>query len=32
MRRWLQKPKVLRVFNAIMALALLGSLVPMLRA
>jgi threonine/homoserine/homoserine lactone efflux protein len=32
MRRWLQEPKVLRVFNAIMALALLASLVPMLQA
>ena len=32
MRRWLQKPKVLRIFNAIMALALLASLVPILQA
>jgi threonine/homoserine/homoserine lactone efflux protein len=32
MRRWLHEPKVLRIFNAIMALALLASLVPMLRA
>ena len=32
MRRWLQKPKVLRIFNAIMALGLLASLVPILQA
>ena len=31
MRLWLQEPKLLRIFNTLMALALLASLVPMLR-
>lgn len=32
LRRWLQRPKVLRVFNGLMALGLLASLIPMLQA
>lgn len=32
MRRWLQNPRVLRLFNWVMALALLASLMPLLQA